>query len=207
MKIIDLSPKISTDMLVFPGDPPPEIRRVLKLEEGKPANVSEIKFGTHTGTHVDPPRHFIRGGAGVDTLDLEHFVGEATVVDLSHLKEKVTSADLKRFKTKKILLIKTRNSELWLKKKFSTSFVYLTEDAAEWIVKNKIRTVGFDWLSVEKFGAADAAAHHAFLEKKIVIIEGLNLRGVKQGNYFFACLPLKIKDGDGGPARAVLIEF
>ncbi len=207
MRIIDVSLKISPHMLVFPGDPAPEIKRVLRIEDGKPANVSEIKFGTHTGTHVDPPLHFLSDGEGIDSLDLGYFVGEATVVDLSRAEKEITADDLKPFKTKKILLLKTRNSENWGEREFPRDFVYMTQDAAEWMVKNKVKTVGFDWLSIEKFGEAKAPAHNLLLKNRVVIIEGLNLQGVKQGDYFFACLPLKIEGGDGGPARAVLIEF
>ncbi len=207
MRIIDVSMKISPNMLVFPGDPLPKIKRILSIDEGKPVNVSEIKFGTHTGTHVDPPLHFLSGAAGIDSLDLEHFVGEATVIDLSNAKKEITAEDLKPFKTKNILLLKTKNSERLGESEFPRDFIYLTEDAAEWIAKNKIKTVGFDWLSIEKFGDTKAPAHNVLLKSRIVIIEGLNLKGVKQGDYFFACLPLKIEDGDGAPARAVLVEF
>ncbi len=207
MKIIDVSLRISPDMLVFPGDPQPEMKRILRIEDGKPANVSEIKFGTHTGTHVDPPLHFLRDAAGIDSLDLGYFVGGATVVDLSHLKKEITAEDLKLVKTKDILLLKTRNSERWGETEFPRDFVYITKDAAEWMVENKIKTVGFDWLSIEKFGEAKAPAHNVLLKNRVAIIEGLNLKGVKQGDYFFACLPLKIANGDGAPARAVLVEF
>jgi len=102
------------------------------------------------------------------------------------------------------VLFKTRNSYLWSQKKFVEEFVHITPGAARRLVNNGIKVVGIDYLSVEKFGAAEPETHLTLLSAGTVIIEGLDLREVEAGDYDMICLPLKIKDGDGAPARVVL---
>jgi len=82
--------------------------------------------------------------------------------------------------------------------------VYITKEAAEYLVDCNVKVVGIDYLSVEKFGSKCADTHHTLLRNGIVVIEGLDLSNVKAGNYELIALPLKIKDGDGSPARVIL---
>jgi arylformamidase len=102
------------------------------------------------------------------------------------------------------VLFKTRNSYLWNQKQFVEEFVYITPGAARSLVNEGIKVVGIDYLSVEKFGAEDFQTHRTLLEAGTIIIEGLDLREVEPGDYEMICLPLKVKDGDGAPARVVL---
>ena len=104
------------------------------------------------------------------------------------------------------LLIKTSNSQLWQRPGFQAEFVYLNPEAARWLVGHGVRLVGFDYLSVEEFTAKTATTHLALLGEGVVILEGLDLSGIAEGEFTLVCLPLKVKDGDGAPARAVLIE-
>jgi arylformamidase len=105
-------------------------------------------------------------------------------------------------------LFKTRNSEFWNEpeKGFRKDFTYITPEAARVLVEKGIKLVGIDYLSVEKFGAKSFETHLTLLEREVVIIEGLDLRGVPAGNYELICLPLKVisETGDGAPARTVL---
>ena len=83
-------------------------------------------------------------------------------------------------------------------------FIYLTIAGAEYLRKSGIQLVGIDYLSIDKFQAEGYPAHHELLGNGIVIIEGINLQDVKEGMYELICLPLKILNGDGAPARVVL---
>ena len=210
MKILDISILLSKDMHIYPGDTPFSLKEEGKISEGKTANVSSIKLGTHTGTHIDPPLHFLNGSSSVDKISLDKLVGPAKVIDLSSVKKEITEKDLKRFEEKiskdNIVLLKTRNSILWEKEGFQQDYVYLGEDAAQFLVDNGVKTVGIDYLSIENFNDKTAPSHRLLLENNIPIVEGINLKGILPGEYFFACLPLKIKGGDGAPARAFLIE-
>lgn len=205
MVIYDISMPLWEGMDVFPGDPRPRIRRVQRREDGAKANVSILELGSHTGTHVDPPFHFI-DGEKVDELALDRLFGEAFLADLTGKAKKIEAADLEPYGTRakgKILLIKTRNSAQW-GKGFLEDFVYVTKGAAEWMVAQGIKSLGFDALSVERYGA-EPEVHLMLLRNGIYIVEGLDLRAMGEGNYHFACLPLKVRGGDGAPARAVLV--
>jgi arylformamidase len=203
MKLYDISVSLSDEMPVYPGDPPFKITRENSLPDVE-FNVSTMATGNHIGTHIDPPFHFVEGGYTVDKIPLDHLYGSAEVVDLRHVKTMVTAADIEGVKSD-ILLLKTRNSAFWASKEFKKDYVYLDESAALWAVEHKIKTIGIDYLSISSFEDA-ATVHKILLSNGITVIEGLDLRGIKPGKYTLACLPIKIKDGDGAPARALLIE-
>ncbi len=210
MKIYDVSILLSEDMHIFPGDPPFTVKKIKEISKGKTANVSSITMGSHTGTHIDPPLHFVKDSQGIDKIQLDRFIGRARVIDLCSIDTEITKKDLEEFDEKitrgDIVLFKTKNSEMWNGKKFQEDFIYLTTDAGQYLLKKGIKTVGIDYLSIEEYGNKTAPVHHLLLENGVFIIEGLNLKDIKPGEYFFVCLPLKIKEGDGAPARAILIE-
>ena len=212
-RLIDVSLGIDGDMLVWPGDPPVSVERTKRIPAGDPANVSELRIGTHTGTHVDPPVHFIEGAPGIDAVPLDLLVGEVFVADLRTHDRPLSADDLDRAGIPSgvnRLLLRTANSELWRRPRpiaFPDQFACLTEDSARWALDRGIRLVGVDFLSVEAKGAESHPVHHLLLESGAVIVEGLDLGKVEPGrSYELVCLPLKILGGDGGPARAILIE-
>jgi arylformamidase len=207
MKIHDVTVPISKELIIYPGDPPVRIERKSTIgKTGAKANVSRYSFGSHTGTHIDPPFHFIENGVTVDKLPLELLMGRARVVEISHPIIDESALSEFDFTVDVRILFKTRNSYLWNEKKFVQDFVYITPGAARVLVDNGIKLVGIDYLSVEKFGAEEAETHLTLLGANIVIIEGLDLREVEPRDYDLVCLPLKIKDGDGAPARVILRE-
>ena len=204
MKIHDVTVPISEDMIAYPGDPKIRIKQTRKLNENAAYNLRTLTFGSHTGTHIDAPLHLIENGQSVDDLPLEMLIGRARVVEVTApvitrevLQEFDFTADMR-------LLFKTRNSYLWGQGRFVREYVYLTPDAARHLLKEGIKLVGIDYLSVDKFDAEGLEAHAEFLGAGAIIIEGLNLREIEPGDYEMICLPLKIKDGDGAPARVVL---
>lgn len=211
MRIIDVSLPIGPDLLTWPGDPALSIEPSSRIAWGNSANVSNLHLGTHTGTHVDPPFHFVDGAATVDEIPMDALVGEAYVVDLTHLDGEIGSSNLESLRlpdTAERLVFKTKNSEIWSKLPvdFPDEYVHLSPAGAKWVVDRGIKLVGTDFLSIEKRGAPGHPTHVTLLGAGIVIVEGLDLRNVKAGIYRLVCLPLRILGGDGAPARAVLIE-
>ncbi|HZN12309.1 MAG TPA: cyclase family protein [Blastocatellia bacterium] len=209
MKIYDITVAISDDLPVYPGDPPVEVRRLLSLEAGDMARVSHLSCGTHTGTHVDPPSHFVLDGTPLDELPLEVLIGPARVVDVGDApvidREALSRADLEGVTR---VLFKTRNSRLWREaREFAADFVYLETAAAEALVARGVRLVGIDYLSVERFNFEQPTTHLALLSREVIVVEGLDLSAVAPGDYELICLPLRIRGGDGGPARVVLREM
>lgn len=204
MKIYDISVPLSPDMHVYPGDPAVDIQQTSRLADGDVANVSFLRFGSHTGTHVDAPAHFIENGMTVDAIPLNLLIGRVHVVDVGSTvidRESLTGVDLADDMR---VIFKTRNSYVWGEPEFVRDFVYLTADAARYLVENGIKVVGIDYLSVEKYNFDTPDVHRTLLGSGAVIIEGLNLSDVEPGHYELICLPLKIEGGDGAPARVVL---
>jgi arylformamidase len=205
MKIYDVTVPISRDLVVYPGDPPVRIDRCKpEIHNGAPYRISRISLGSHTGTHIDPPAHLYEGGMTVDQLPLEFLVGPARVVEIA--SPVIDDAALREvdITTTLRVLFKTRNSYLWAEKRFVEDYVYITRSAAQTLVDLGIKVVGIDYLSVDRFGDDGLSAHKTLLDGGTLIIEGLDLRDVESGNYELVCLPLKIRDGDGAPARVVL---
>lgn len=198
---IDISQPLRTGMPVWPGDSPVTIARA---SDALPS-VSQLVLGTHVGTHVDPPAHFIAGAATVDRLPLDALIGPAWVVHLTQAGP-VTAAALEAAAIPpgiERLLLRTVNSDT-TPDVFDPTYVALTVDAAEWLLARGVRLVGIDAPSIEPFDAPGEPVHHKLLGAGVVIVEGLALADVAAGPYELICLPLRIADGDGAPARAVL---
>jgi arylformamidase len=208
MRTYDITLTISPDLPSWPGDPRIELERVRKIEEGSNANVSRVDMGVHTGTHVDAPFHFLQDGITVDQIDLSLLTGRAYVLHLPDV-DVITAPVLENAqippRTRRVLF-KTRNSESWAKgdQEFNTDFVGLSEDGAEYLVKRGVKLVGMDYLSVAPYKKS-RPTHESLLKAGVVIVEGLDLSEVSQGRYTLYCLPLKIANSDGAPARAILI--
>lgn len=205
MKIFDVTVPLTKDIIVYPGDPPVRIERKATLNrDGAKANLSRYAFGSHTGTHIDAPFHFIENGLTVDRLPLELLIGRARVVEVTSPRIDETALEEFDFTADARVLFKTRNSYLWSQKTFVEDYVYITPGAARSLVNQGIKLVGIDYLSVEKFGVESFDTHLILLRAGTIIIEGLDLREVEPGDYELICLPLNVKDGDGAPARVVL---
>ncbi|UCE51504.1 MAG: cyclase family protein [Desulfobacterales bacterium] len=210
MKIFDISVPIQPNLPVWPGDPQIVLERYRKLSKGDPSNDSRLACSVHSGTHVDAPAHFIEDGLTVEQLALEILVGTATLVEFPEI-DIITPDLLENLKLQpqtKRLLLKTKNSDLWAdpEHQFNPDFVALSAESAAWMIRKGIQLVGIDYLSIQMFNDAKAPTHQILLEAGIIIIEGLNLREVRPGFYQLICLPIKLVDSEGAPARAVLIE-
>ena len=212
MRIIDITLTLRPDMPTWPGEPGPRIEPLARIAQGKPANVSTLILGDHTGTHVDPPLHMLPDGYGVDEMPLEAMLGPCLVLTYQ-AEAHISDAWLERQRipsTTTRLLFRTRNSELWRtpNHEFERSFIALDQTAGTWLAKRNVALVGVDYLSIEPFGSSPKGhpVHKALLRKGTVIIEGLDLHAVEPGEYEIACLPLRIERGDGAPARVVLIQ-
>ncbi len=206
--IIDLSPTLSPDLPVWPGDPAVRIIRLASVADGDAFSLTELALSAHTGTHVDAPAHYLPDGAGVDTMPLDALVGPALVIDTGDA-DPITAATLAALdipNSTERLLFRTRNSARGLMHSpdFHTDFVAIAADGARWLVERGVKLVGMDYFSVAPYDHL-APTHRILLEAGVVIVEGLNLIDVTPGPYQFVCLPLKLKDADGAPARAILI--
>jgi arylformamidase len=206
-RIYDASLPILSGGLVFPGDPRIRISAHRSIARGDPANVSVLRLGSHTGTHVDAPKHFVPDGGSADTIPLERLVGPAVVLDFPEDVTEIGAAQLRAhgLRGSRRVLLRTRNSILLSHPRFTPEYVSLAPDGAEYLLEHGVELVGIDYLSIERFDTTDYPVHRLLLEREVVIVEGLDLSAVPGGAYQLVCLPLRLPGLDGAPARAVLI--
>jgi arylformamidase len=202
---VELSVPITERLPVWPGDPPLRNARTASLEEGDPANVTELRMSAHTGTHVDAPAHFLPDGCCVHELQLEALMGPARVLHLDDAPEvRAHTLQAASLREGERLLLRTRNSRhRWWEEPFREDFVGLSLDAARALAEARVACVGVDYLSVGGFHADGAAVHRALLEAGVTIIEGLALGGLEAGPVELLCLPLHLVGADGSPVRAL----
>lgn len=207
MKIYDISLTISEGMAVYKDNPRKKPRITFTRTIKDCPNELRIDMDSHTGTHADAPYHMINEGKKIDKINLDSFIGDCIIIDFTKAKNKITDKDFikKNIKIKKnyIVLLKTKNK---VEDKFDFNFVYLDKTGAKYLANKKVKAVGIDNLGIER-NQPEHDTHIILLQKNIPIIEGLDLSKIKEGRYFFIGLPLKIKEGDASPIRAVLIEY
>lgn len=163
-----------------------------------------LTIGLHTGTHVDYPLHMIENGKTSNTEVLEKLIGSSKVFDVSTVEDSIDYEDIKDLDIKEndFVLFKTKNS---FEDEFNFNFIYVNVSAANYLASLKVRGVGIDALGIER-AQEGHPTHKALLSKDIVIIEGLRLKEVPEGDYQLYCLPLKIKNTEASLARVILIE-
>ena len=206
-RIYDISVPIRSGGIVYPGNPEIDISLQQAVAKGAGANVSAIRFGSHTGTHADASRHFFDDGQPVDQIPLDRLIGPALLVGFPDDVRAIGAADLKAhdLSGRTRILLRTRNSALLSQKQFAPDYTYLAPDGAEYLVDKGVELVGIDYLSIEQFHSGHHRTHRTLLAKSVVILEGLDLSAPPPGEYQLICLPLRIEGCDGAPARAVLI--
>jgi arylformamidase len=200
----DVTVPLAPGLPVYPGDPPFEIDVIQRAAE-ETFGLSRMSLGTHTGTHVDAPAHFVPEGATIDALPFEILTGKTRVVEIL-ARERVEREDLEAQDLRDDLriLLKTRMSGQMTKSKYQEDHLYLSADAAAYVAQAGLKLIGFDYLSIDRHGAGDFPAHRALLEAGVVIVEGIDLSEVPPGEYDMTCLPLRVAGGDGAPARVFL---
>ena len=189
MKIHDISRELLSAP-IYPGDPSPTTEPLCSIAGGDFYNLSWLTMTSHSGTHIDAPRHFIEDGKAIDEMELSHFVGECTVIEIDGIFTVDEILPVLRV-CKKHLLIK--------------GTAVITAETASAIAEAGILLLGIETLTV---GPLDApmAVHQILLRKEIAILESLDLSKIEPGTYTLFAAPVKIGGCDGAPCRAILIE-
>ncbi len=204
MKIIDISLPVSNETLVHPSEDFLKIEPNRRFEKDG-VRTSKITIGSHTSTHIDAPRHFLENGVGIDKTDLEKCMGPAQVVEIpknigviekEHFEGKINTPRV---------LFKTKNSRL-LNRPYTKDFTSLGVSGTEYLLERKVVLVGIDYIGIEASGSPDHPVHTKLLGNKVVIVEGLNLSKVAEGNYELRILPISLTNLDAAPARALLVK-
>lgn len=206
---IDVTWPISNGMVHWPGQPPVRIERIRSISEGAGSNVSVLEMSVHTGTHIDAPIHFLPGGADITAVPLDALLGSVRVAQVDG--KLITPASLEAFRERRGRLLpgervffRTANSQAdWLFEPFNTDYVAVSAEAAAYLVLQGVSVVGVDYLSVAPYDNT-AETHRILLEAGVWVIEGLDLRGIREGTYQMLALPLKITGSDASPLRVLL---
>jgi arylformamidase len=205
MVLYDATLPLREGMVVFPGDPAFRMAPFFDRAKGDPFNLALLSMGTHIGTHVDPPAHYLDGGITVDKIPLEVLVGPGVVLDMRG-KARIDrqALDASALGDHPRLLLKTDNGPWLLEGAFREDSVHLTEDGASLLVERGVKLVGIDWLSIERYQNPGAPVHRTLLRAGILVVEGVHLLDVPPGPCEVICLPLRIEGGDGAPARVIV---
>lgn len=200
---IDISQRLDKNIAVWPGDTPFSYKVNWSKNESGSVNVGQINMSLHTGTHIDAPFHFDNDGKRVIELDLDLYIGSATVIHLPNrtsigVKE-LSNLDLQGVTR---LLIRT---DAWKNRSlFPQTIPHIQPELAAYLSELGVRLIGLDLPSVDPLDSKELSAHHELAGHKIHILEGLVLDEIGPGNYELAALPLPLVEADGSPVRAVL---
>ena len=203
---IDVSLPLTTTLVAWAGAPQMRSRALQTIKKNG-AEVHDIALTTHTGTHIDAPRHFIAGTSAVDEIDVEKCIGTAHVVAVKPKKGwEIQPEDLgiNNWKGIERIFFQTQDSKKLFQKEFTTQYYSLSVETATLLVRKGIKLVGMSYLGVEKAHNPGHPVHKTLLKAGIVIVEGCDLRAVKPGEYDCIALPLRLKGLDGSPARVLL---
>lgn len=217
-RIVDLSLPLYEGMSTYPARWHPRVSVKLMGRfsvEGR--QTRRLVLGTHTGTHVDAPLHFIPGGETVERIPLETLIGLARVIDLpSHKGRKEISAQelRQRVDGRRVtrLIVRTGWSSHWGKPDYYTGYPYFSREAARWLVRQGVKLLGLDTPSPDnpahhRHAKVDSPNHKVLLGNGVVLVEYLaNLHRIRRRTVELIVLPLYLRGCDGSPARCVAVE-
>ena len=209
MKLYDISLPFSEKLPPFGGENRLTATETMRIRDGAKANVTAFIFGSHTGTHIDAPKHFLDDAATIADLPLSHFMGPALVVEVFG-KSEVRAEDIAAIPgdiSGKIILFHTDNADMMLDSAFHTVFASIGGDAAKALCDRGVKGVGIDYLSVDPYDLGEFPAHYSLLGAGMLVLEGIRLSGIAPGEYYLFAVPLLIPGGNGFPVRAFLMAF
>jgi len=206
MRLYDVSMHIHEDMPVYNNNT--EKKPLITVErdflEGRGVRETRLSLNLHTGTHMDAPLHMICGGSTTSEFKPEDFILKARVIDLSYVEDSITDEVLKNIDIHSgdFLIFKTRNS---FYEGFDKNFVFIEKSAAKYLVEKKVKGIGIDALGIER-SQTGHPSHVTLMQNGCLILEGLRLKDVPPGEYVLIAAPVKIKDVEAAPVRALLVE-
>jgi len=204
-KNYDLTAEISEKTVVFPGDPTYKSEDVCALGDESEFHLCQMHLGNHTGTHIDFPAHVIKGGKTSSDYSIDDLIGSGLIIEVPDSEKSITSKFVSEqpIQANDFVFFKTANSKISKQAQFTEKYIYIEPDAAEELLKKKVKVVGVDYISVDKYEAEDLPVHKTLLSKDVLIVEGLELNNAPIGRCKIFIMPLNVKNIDGIPARVV----
>ncbi len=207
MKIFDISPTISPQLAVFPGDKKFERRQSVCFNDGNNYSLSEIHTTVHLGSHVDAPIHYDLNGSSIDERNLNYYLGPCQVVQVTIENERrILPQHLPNTLqiTTSRILFRTNSfpdPNLW-----TDDFVALSAPLIDYLNEAGVILVGIDTPSIDPAQSKELESHRQIAKYNMANLEGIDLSMVPDGIYELIALPLKIQGGDASPVRAILLQ-
>jgi len=205
-KLWDISPPVSPESPLFPGDRAYSQEWTATIAPGCPVNLSAITLSPHIGAHADAPLHYGPGEATSGELDLAPYLGPCRVIDAIGAGPLVRPADLEHAEgglPARVLVRTCRSAPtVW-----SSDFASFAPETIDWLAARQVRLVGIDSQSVDPADSKSLPSHHRLLAHDMRVLENLVLDEVDAGDYELIALPLKLMLADASPVRAVLREL
>ena len=203
-RLIDISPVVSPDIAVWPGDVAFQRSVALDMKQGDNLTLSSITTTVHVGAHTDAPNHYTVDGAGMSERSLEPYYGLCQVIRVSTARgERIRPAHLEAPVTAERVLFVT--SSFPDPNDFNEDFTSLSGELVDALAKAGVILVGIDTPSVDLFSDKDLESHNAIARHDMAVLEGVVLADVPSGTYTLIALPLNLEGADASPVRAVLV--
>lgn len=205
MEYFDISPPIGPHTPVFPGDQPFEREITLDMAKGANIGLSWIKTTLHIAAHTDAPSHYHRDGTSIEERDLNYYMGDCQVIDVSQVgARRIVPQDLAHIAVKaERLLFKTKSFRH--DQSFQMAFTSLSAELIDWLASKGVKLVGLDTPSVDPADSKDLPSHAALYRNNLAVLEGVDLDKVPAGLYKLVALPLRFVGADASPVRAILL--
>jgi len=214
-QVIDLTYSINEKMITYPTPwhPKVQIQQLGRLNiEGR--ETRKLTLGTHTGTHIDAPLHFIKNGKSIEQIPLYKLIGDVTIVDFSHFKKNqpVTIEHLSELKITKKMLFKFGWANFWNSPNFYQDHPFFSEEAANYLVSQNVELLAYDTPSPDDSrktkNEIDSPIHKILLKNEIILVEYVaNLNKINNyKDWKIVVAPIKVEGADGCPSRVFIYK-
>lgn len=204
MKIIDISPRVSPSIAVWPGDVPFSRDVALDMNAGDNLTLSAMTATLHLGAHTDAPSHYTAAGGDIASRSLERYYGPAQVIEVDVARgARITPDDLKSPVTAPRVLLKTGTFPD--PDDFNEDFAALSPELVDHLNDRGVILIGIDTPSVDLFSDKALLSHNAIARHDLAILEGVVLGHVQPGPFTLIALPLPLVGCDASPVRAALV--
>lgn len=210
MRVFDITPIINSKLAVFPGDTAYERKVSMSFANGQHLDLSSVTSTLHLGAHADSSSHYSPKGVGVEHRNIQDYIGNVQLIDLSNNSEVISrgyvlAEDIKNItiQTSRVLFKTGSFPDPY---QWKDKFVSLSADLISHLSKKNVRLIGIDTPSVDKSDSKDLESHNALYKYNMSVLEGICLGAVPAGLYTLIALPLPLQGADASPVRAVLIE-
>ena len=205
-RLWDISPTVSPEAPIFPGDEPYRLAWTARLSPGCPVNLSVLTMSPHVGAHADAPLHYADDAPSIDLVDLHAYLGPCRVIHALGASPLITVEHLRHAEAGLPARVLVRCCER-ADTSWNPAFTAYAPDALEWLAERGVRLVGIDTPSVDPADSKTLASHQLLRKHDLRVLENLVLDDVPAGDYELIALPLKLQGACASPVRAILREL